>query len=398
MRKLIIITLLLLNITPCLWAQRKQMSQARSYIKSGKDFDKAETLMADLLKDSTNRDNPKIYLILFQSLQKQYELGNNKLYIKQQYDTASLYNITMRMFSTLEQLDSVDAKPDGKGRMKLKYRERHAKILNDYRPNLFFGGTYYVRKADFAKAYTFFDTYIDCANRPMFAPYNYSSADRRLPSAAYWATWCGHRLGNSSMVLKHSTLAQKDSTRLLSIYRYMADAYLQEKDSSDYLAVLKKGFTRKPTYPYFFPKLIDFYTGRNELDSALAIADRALAVDKHNELFLFAKSAVLLGLGRDDECLTVSDTLISVNDTIPEVYYNAGSACLNKAFKMESDPGSRKDKKAIVDVYRKALPYVEKYRVLAPGKKDRWAPALYRIYLNLNMGKQFEEIDKLLKE
>ena len=40
---------------------------------------------------------------------------------------------------------------------------------------------------------------------------------------------------------------------------------------------------------------------------------------------------------------------------------------------------------------------MEKYRQLVPDDNARWAPALYRIYLNLNMGKEFEEIDRLMK-
>ena len=61
MKKLILSTLLLLLITPCLRAQRKEMSQARSYIKSGKELEKAEKMMTELLaKDSVCRTNPKI--------------------------------------------------------------------------------------------------------------------------------------------------------------------------------------------------------------------------------------------------------------------------------------------------------------------------------------------------
>ena len=40
---------------------RMDIDKAKTYIKSGKDFDKAETLMTDLLKDSANHDNIKIY-------------------------------------------------------------------------------------------------------------------------------------------------------------------------------------------------------------------------------------------------------------------------------------------------------------------------------------------------
>jgi hypothetical protein len=38
---------------------------------------------------------------------------------------------------------------------------------------------------------------------------------------------------------------------------------------------------------------------------------------------------------------------------------------------------------------------MERYRQMAPEQKAKWLPALYTIYLNLNMGKEFEEIDRL---
>ena len=71
-------------------AQKKELSQARSYIKSGKDLEKAEKLMTDLLKqDSANQTNERIYLTWFEAVTKQYEAANEKLYLKQKYDTVS---------------------------------------------------------------------------------------------------------------------------------------------------------------------------------------------------------------------------------------------------------------------------------------------------------------------
>jgi len=49
-------------------------------------------------------------------------------------------------------------------------------------------------------------------------------------------------------------------------------------------------------------------------------------------------------------------------------------------------------------MYQKAMPYMEAYRQMEPSQQQKWAPALYRIYFNLNMGKQFDEIDKILKK
>ena len=47
--------------------------------------------------------------------------------------------------------------------------------------------------------------------------------------------------------------------------------------------------------------------------------------------------------------------------------------------------------------YRGALPYMEQYRRMAPNDQSRWLLPLYTIYLNLNMGKEFEEMDNLMK-
>ena len=61
------------------YAQKKDIQTARTYIKSKKDLDKAEQLMLNLLKDSANRDNEKIWLTLYEAQRAIYEQGNEKL-------------------------------------------------------------------------------------------------------------------------------------------------------------------------------------------------------------------------------------------------------------------------------------------------------------------------------
>jgi tetratricopeptide (TPR) repeat protein len=102
----------------------------------------------------------------------------------------------------------------------------------------------------------------------------------------------------------------------------------------------------------------------------------------------------LLKLERFAESLDYSDRLIKRYPDMADAYYNAGTAYLNIVLNM--DPV--RHKKQIKKMYQNALPYMEKYRQLAPDDQQKWAPALYRIYFNLNMGKQFDEIDKILKK
>ena len=103
-------------------------------------MDKAEQLMATLLKDSVNQQNFKIWEILFSAVKKQYDNVNEQMYLKQKADTANLFVSARKMFEIYESCDSVDAMPDKKGNVETKYRKKHADLLSLYRKNLYNGG------------------------------------------------------------------------------------------------------------------------------------------------------------------------------------------------------------------------------------------------------------------
>jgi hypothetical protein len=179
--KRLLLFIFILTLSYASMAQKKEISQAKEYVKKGTNLDTAEKLMTTLLKDSANRKNEKIWNVLFDAVSKQYDQGNEKLYLKQKYDTASLFILGRKMFSILESLDSLDMKPDSRGRVKLKYREKNAEFLNGYRANLFNGGAYFISKHNYQDAYDCFNAYLDCAQQPLFSRYKYSETDKRIP-------------------------------------------------------------------------------------------------------------------------------------------------------------------------------------------------------------------------
>lgn len=394
MKRVLTLTLLLIIIVPCLNAQRKEIGQARTFIKSGKNFDRAEKLMRDLLRDSAHQENVKIHSILCDALRKQYEVGNMKMYLKQKMDTAELFHLTRRMFMAFETLDSLDVRPNKKGEVKPHYREKNAQFLNTYRMNLFNGGVFFIRKQQYPTAYRFFDDYIDCANQPLFSSFQYLDS----PEAAYWALFCGYKMQDHDLALKYADMALKDTAHLEYAYEYLSDIYKKQDDTERYVQTLRDGFFQYKYNQYFFTYLIDHYNAVQQPDSAMSIVDVALEHDANSELFLFAKSNLLLNTGRYDECIALCDTMISRNDSLADFYYNAGVAYMNQAFIIKRDQKmTAKTRKKVNEKYNKAKDYMERYRLLAPDQKDKWAAALYNIYLQLNMGKQFEEIDKLLR-
>ena len=376
------------------YAQRRQIGDARTILLRGKEFDKAEKMMTDLLKDTANQNNKRIYDVWLQAVEKQYAQLNEKMYMKQKVDTAKFFTLTQRIFTVAERLDSIDMQPDKKGKVNPEYRKDNAKRLTSYRPNLFYGGAYYVRKQDFRKAYDFFEMYIDCNQQPLFEGYDFDNTDNRMGEAAYWATYCGYRMDDPMMCLRYADLARRDTSKLEYTLQYMTESWRKLSNDSLYRSTLWEGFRLDPKSPYFFPRLMDDYTSKGDYEEADKVVDEALQTDSLHELFLYAKSNIMLNLQRYADCLRYSERLLERNAEQPDAYYNAGIACLNIAQRIDS----RKYKKQIKRMYQRALPYMEAYRRLEPTQKDKWGPALYRIYFNLNMGKQFDEIDKILKK
>ena len=377
---------------------RTDIDKAKTYIKSGKDFDKAEKLMTELLKDSANHDNIKIYATWFDAVLNQYNAANEKLYLKQKYDTAAFYNLIRHLQEVAVELDALDMCPDKKGKVRPSYRSENAQLLNALRINIYYGGTWWVRKGNYENGYNFFDDYLKAARLPLFEDYRYQRTDSLLPTAAYWATLCGFRMQNAERTLKHCQLALKDTSKAIFTMQYMCEAYKWQKNDSAYYTTLTEGYERYPEYPYFFPRLADYYAALGKYDKVLSLANRGLDISQDNTLFLLAKSVALLNLEQYDECVETSRTLMELNDSLPEPYFNIATCYLNRALTIEQEREPRKNYLRLQKLYREARPFMEDYRRMAPDDKKRWAPALYRIYLNLNLGKQFDEIDRLMRK
>ena len=390
----ILLTILIICSSVNMLAQRRQLQEARAIIKSGMNYDQAENIMIKLLADSANLNNPRIYDMWLTSVEKQYDQINEAMYKKLPVDTTKFFELTCRIFTIGERLDSIDMQPDKKGKVHLSYRSDNAGRLVTYRPNLFFGGTYHLRKEQLQTAFDCFEMYLDCDRQPLFTGYDFEKNDPRMASAAYWATYTGYRMDDPVLTLRYAKEARRDTAKLEYTLQYIAQAWLKLKDSDSYVATLQEGFDLFPKSPYFFPRLMDYYMGKGNYEKGLAVAEDALQTDSLDDLFLLAKSTMLLNLGRYADCLETSERLIQVNSQMADAYYNAGTACLDIALNMDS----RRHKKQIRKMYQKAQPFMETYRQLMPDAKDKWGPSLYRIYFNLNLGRQFDEIDKILKK
>lgn len=381
------------------YAQKKEIASAKTNIKNGSNLEAVENSMLKLLGDTANLYNDNVWNLLFASLKKQYDQGNEKLYLKQKYDTTSLFQITKKLFDTMEHCDSVYALNPKKSLAGLSFRSKNASFLNRYRSNLFSGGTFYVRKQNFKDALQMFSTYIDCARQPMFSKYDYLANDTLLPEASYWALYSAYKLDDKQAILHYAELAKNDKEHYPYTLQYLAETYMATGDTTAYLNTLKTGYETYPEFKFFFPRLVDYYSDHGKYDTAMDIVEKALERDSLDVIYRFAKSSLMLNQKQFDKCIEICDQLISESDTLAEPYMNAGLAYYNQAVEVEKrTPLTRNDRNLRQTLYKKAMPYLQRFQELAPQQKNVWAPPLYNIYFNLNMGREFDEMNRLMHE
>ena len=77
-------------------------------------------------------------------------------------------------------------------------------------------------------------------------------------------------------------------------------------------------------------------------------------------------------------------------------FYRLLCKFLCKATTDVNDPKYKEDQITLKAFYENAKPCYEKARELKPDQKDLWLNGLYRVYYNLDMGPEFEEIEKLM--
>lgn len=397
MKKIVIIFLTVL-IAINLSAQKKELSEAKSYLKTGKNLVKAETLMRSVIAMPGQEKKLDNYILLADIVRKQYESSNEQLYLKQLKDTSSIFTTLCKMFQTYEILDSVEAQPDAKGNVKLRLRKRNAEYLDQFRPNLFNGGIYYSRSHKFKEAYDCLDIYLECIHNPLFESLDYINKDTLQYEAAYWALISARNNKDYSGVAKYEKTSQLYKPKAQVVLATLYENYLERGDTAKAVNYLRQGFREHAEFPFFFPRLVDYYSSRNQLDTVRNIVNTAIDHEPGNMFYRLAKNTIQLSAGNYDDCITLGDSLIHNNDKLAEAYMNVGSSYFNKALQREKRGRETRMKRNEVNaLYEKALPYLEKYRALRSKAQHKWAPMLYSIYLNLNLGEQFEEIDKLMK-
>ncbi len=404
--KRVLLSMVLLMAVGFSFAQVSKVKEAKGLVGDVKpNFQQAEKLIGEALVSPESKDLPETWDVAG-FIQKRYNEEQMKnAFLKKPYDTLSTYNSILKMYEYYVKCDELAQIPNEKGKIKNKFRKANAGSMMAERPNLINGGIYCFNLEKSEEAMKFFGTYVESASYPMLADQNLVQNDTLLPQIAYYATLAADRVGNKDAVLKYAPSALTDKEGGKFAMQLLAEAYKAKGDTAAWLKSLEEGIIKFPGNDYFFANLVDYYNASNQPSKAMEFADRMLSNDPGNKLYLYVKAYLYHNLKEYDNAIEFYKKAIAADPEYAEAYSNTGLVYLMKAqdFADKSttdinDPKYAEAQKSIKAFYEQARPFYEKARELKPEQKDLWLQGLYRVYYNLNMGTQFEEIDALMQQ
>ena len=148
---------------------------------------------------------------------------------------------------------------------------------------------------------------------------------------------------------------------------------------------------------------LDYDIVKSDLDHVITLAPDFVYAYYNRANVLAMLKDYRAAIADYDKAIEFYKKTIEVDPNYAEAYSNLGLIyCLQaqdfseKATTDINDPKYKEDQATLKTFYEKAKPYYEKARELKPDQKDLWLNGLYRVYYNLQMGPEFEEIEKLM--
>ncbi len=364
-----------------------------------KNYKEVISHVEQLRKDSLHRFDPKLCLYSIEANRGLNDAENMKIYLKRSYDTIAFFSTTHQIIREAIYLDSLERANSEKNKKKEKQADFVCEQLKRYFPNLQAAARYFYKSRKYSEAMSYLRTCLELPHTALGQQAALSTKGEPLNACLYLTSAYNEKL--YAEVHRYEQLALTDSLSRQSILACLVYTAEAEKNPKAYQSFLEIGWKEYPLQSMFFTRLVDFYSDNNRFVDVLRVADVQLERDSVDISALLARCIGYLNLKCFDECIAAGKHLQRVDTANVEANYYIGASYVAKALQVQLPENAFSDNyrnkyHERTDFYRKAEPYLESYRKQTPNLKTRWAPLLYKVYLALNRGSKFAEIEKLL--
>lgn len=383
---------------------QKELKALRSYVKSGKSSEaikEAERLAAD----STWRTEPNVYALKYQAHRLVYLAQNEKMYLQQAADTTAYFSAIHDMFVAALKCDSTERLNPKDKKRKMRHRGTHTSQLAALLPNLMSGAGFFYSHGLYTQAGETASLLLGLEEDSLFwnkeAMPQISPLQRQLTALIHVQSH--YQTKQYREMFLHSDEALAYAPAWGEVMEELAVAHQQLGDTLAYRTMLEVALDSLPTRQSLYDRLRHIYYKEGAHDSLLLIARHVKAADTLRLDCRRDEVVALYNMERYDEVAETAPTLLAINadDAIGNYYLGMVYVAKAKAVPVPVKRSGAKSYRKLVAqrnaYYKQARTPLENYRRLCPDEVAHWAAPLYDIYLNLNLGKEFEEISKYIK-
>lgn len=333
-------------------------------------------------------------------------------------DTALFVKSLDNMVNYYTKSYEYDHTPNLKGKVSPKFDADNFRFVESCVDYYFYAAIFCNQNGDKKGAMENFKKHINLPYNPVLA----SKKDALLKEkkdnyeqSAYYCTLLNYEQKNWKEILESVDAGLSNKEYNHDLYLIKAEAVLQTtKDTLQYINVLKDAIFNVENNQSFSESLLSVYYDRQDADGALAVVEDLIARNPGSKTPWYMKGCVLLNIKHEysaaRECFEKA-LAIDPDDLLANA--NMSYAWTNEVVTRRQN-GQYKyiDKKTVTgqknvdaykaeleeirNYYKKALPYMEKVRVLAADRSKVWAPALQQIYYNLGMDAEAQQMDDIM--
>jgi tetratricopeptide (TPR) repeat protein len=384
------------------FAQKKAVNEAERISKDAKpDFNEARTLIKSALENPETVNEAKTWYVAAQIEDAQFTAENTKQILGQQPNEPVMYDALYNSLPYYLKAYELDQRPNEKGKVKPKYVKNIKSTLMVNHVYYMNGGIYYFEKGEYKRACDFWEQYLQIADLPFITDgKTVAEKDSSYMSIQFYLAVAATQVNDSKYAIENLERAKNFPYRQSDVYQYLFGEYQILKDTAKMQRTLEEGYTLFPDTSVFVLYLINLYIHQDENEKAVDLLTKAIEKEPNNVNLHQAMGSVYeSGLKNYDKAeihykraaeLDSENPIMLSN--IGRIYYNQAVNKLGEANLISDVAKYNEEKELAKDLFRKALPYFRKAYEKEPDSME-YMTALRGIYYNLDMGKEFGEID-----
>ncbi len=179
------------------------------------------------------------------------------------------------------------------------------------------------------------------------------------------------KAGSPDKALNYYNLIKKTNYRNGAIFINMSEIYIAEGKDDEALAILEEGRAMNPDNQSILVREINLYLKNNRNEEALAMLNEAIAKSPENSSFYFARGSLYEQQGDIAKAEADYKKALELDPQNVDANYNLGALYINESAKIAEEMNNlgmstaeqkryEELKPKLMEMYKKALPYLEK--------------------------------------